>query len=114
MKLSRGVYTEIKKVRYGRKKPLMLNFLSIVTLIILLFSLVDGYTIPLKEEHVNYLNRVILILFKAKSFKLFQPDLSICLTKYILRFPNLAEQVIYFNQIKKKHSKFRILILKNT
>ena len=40
------------------------------------FSIINGFALPLKEEHKQFLQRVLLPLHKVKSMSVYHPQVS--------------------------------------
>lgn len=41
-----------------------------------MFSIINGFAVPLKEEHKVFLSRVLIPLHKAHSLNLFHPQVN--------------------------------------
>eukprot|EP01113_Clastostelium_recurvatum_P017450 TRINITY_DN2047_c0_g1_i1.p1 TRINITY_DN2047_c0_g1~~TRINITY_DN2047_c0_g1_i1.p1 ORF type:complete len:580 (-),score=101.43 TRINITY_DN2047_c0_g1_i1:87-1826(-) len=53
-------------------------------------SIINGYAVPLRDEHRNFLTKVLLPLHKPKSLTLFQSQLTYCITQFVDKEPSLA------------------------
>jgi len=56
-------------------------------------SIINGFALPLKEEHKLFLTRVLLPLHKAKSLVLYHPQLAYCIVQFLEKDPGLTEEV---------------------
>ncbi|RNA34158.1 serine threonine- phosphatase 2A 56 kDa regulatory subunit alpha isoform [Brachionus plicatilis] len=70
------------------------KFNGIAELLEILGSIINGFAIPLKEEHKLFLQRVLIPLHKAHSLQTFHPQLAYCVVQFIEKDPTLAEPVI--------------------
>jgi hypothetical protein len=61
-------------------------------------SIINGFALPLKEEHKLFLTRVLIPLHKAKSLVLYHPQLAYCIVQFLEKDPGLTEEV--FLQMK--------------
>jgi serine/threonine-protein phosphatase 2A regulatory subunit B' len=57
-------------------------------------SIINGFALPLKEEHKLFLTRVLLPLHKAKSLVLYHPQLAYCIVQFLEKDPGLTEEVV--------------------
>lgn len=67
---------------------------GIAELLEILGSIINGFAIPLKEEHRTFLLRVLLPLHKVKSLSVYHPQLAYCVVQFIEKDPGLTESVI--------------------
>lgn len=58
------------------------------------FSIINGFALPLKEEHKVFLLKVLLPLHKAKSLSVYHPQLAYCVVQFLEKDPSLTEPVI--------------------
>jgi len=58
-----------------------------------LHSIINGFALPLKEEHKLFLTRVLLPLHKAKSLVMYHPQLAYCIVQFLEKDPGLTEEV---------------------
>ena len=58
-------------------------------------SIINGFALPLKEEHKVFLIRVLLPLHKAKSLALYHPQLAYCVVQFLEKDPSLTEEVCF-------------------
>ncbi|XP_008550356.1 serine/threonine-protein phosphatase 2A 56 kDa regulatory subunit gamma isoform isoform X1 [Microplitis demolitor] len=86
---------------------------GIAELLEILGSIINGFALPLKEEHKIFLLKVLLPLHKAKSLSVYHPQLAYCVVQFLEKDPNLTEPVIK-NLLKfwpKTHSPKEVMFL---
>jgi serine/threonine-protein phosphatase 2A regulatory subunit B' len=67
---------------------------GIAELLEILGSIINGFALPLKEEHKMFLRRALLPLHKPKCLPLYHQQLSYCVTQFVEKDSSLAEVVI--------------------
>ncbi|KAJ1509037.1 Serine/threonine-protein phosphatase 2A 56 kDa regulatory subunit gamma isoform [Coelomomyces lativittatus] len=67
---------------------------GVAELLEILGSIINGFALPLKEEHKLFLNKVLIPLHKVKSLGLYHPQLAYCVVQFIEKDPSLTLQVI--------------------
>lgn len=67
---------------------------GIAELLEILGSIINGFALPLKEEHKTFLTRVLIPLHKVKSLSLYHPQLAYCVVQFLEKDAALAEEVI--------------------
>lgn len=67
---------------------------GIAELLEILGSIINGFALPLKEEHKVFLVKALLPLHKPKCMAFYQPQLSYCVTQFVEKDPTLAEPVL--------------------
>ncbi|KAH8927836.1 protein phosphatase 2A regulatory B subunit [Atractiella rhizophila] len=67
---------------------------GIAELLEILGSIINGFALPLKDEHKNFLFKVLIPLHKAKGLSLFHPQLSYCVLQFLEKDPGLTEDVV--------------------
>ncbi|KAI5292150.1 Serine/threonine-protein phosphatase 2A 56 kDa regulatory subunit delta isoform, partial [Ascosphaera acerosa] len=70
------------------------RFNGIAELLEILGSIINGFTLPLKEEHKTFLTRVLLPLHKAKSLSMYHPQLAYCVVQFLEKDSALTEDVV--------------------
>ncbi|KAK9468822.1 phosphatase 2A regulatory B subunit-domain-containing protein [Lipomyces arxii] len=70
------------------------RFNGIAELLEILGSIINGFALPLKEEHKIFLARVLMPLHKARSLNLYHPQLAYCIVQFIEKDPSLTEEVV--------------------
>lgn len=61
----------------------------------ILGSIINGFALPLKQEHSEFLVKALIPLHKVKSLSLFYQQLSYCLAQYAEKDPRLCYDIIY-------------------
>ncbi|KAI8061834.1 phosphatase 2A regulatory B subunit-domain-containing protein [Gilbertella persicaria] len=67
---------------------------GIAELLEILGSIINGFALPLKEEHKLFLRRVLIPLHKVKSLVLYHPQLAYCVVQFLEKNHALAPEVI--------------------
>jgi serine/threonine-protein phosphatase 2A regulatory subunit B' len=67
---------------------------GIAELLEILGSIINGFALPLKEEHKHFLIKVLLPLHKVKLLSVYHPQLAYCVVQFLEKDPSLTEQVI--------------------
>ncbi|VUZ49824.1 unnamed protein product [Hymenolepis diminuta] len=60
----------------------------------ILGSIINGFAVPLKQEHKTYLMRVLIPLHKVKSLSVYHAQLAYCVVQYLDKDPGLTEQIV--------------------
>jgi len=58
-----------------------------------LYSIINGFALPLKEEHKQFLMRVLIPLHKVRSLGVYHPQLAYCIVQFLEKDPALTKQV---------------------
>ncbi|PWA80169.1 Armadillo-type fold [Artemisia annua] len=67
---------------------------GIAELLEILGSIINGFALPLKEEHKLFLTRVLIPLHKPKCLSMYHQQLSYCITQFVEKDFKLADTVI--------------------
>lgn len=67
---------------------------GIAELLEILGSIINGFALPLKEEHKTFLTHVLIPLHKVKSLSLYHPQLAYCVVQFLEKESSLAEEVM--------------------
>ena len=67
---------------------------GIAELLEILGSIINGFALPLKEEHKIFLTRVLIPLHKVKSLSMYHPQLAYCVVQFLEKDAALAEEVV--------------------
>ncbi|KAK9277292.1 hypothetical protein L1049_006832 [Liquidambar formosana] len=67
---------------------------GIAELLEILGSIVNGFALPLKEEHKLFLVRALIPLHKPKCLAMYHQQLSYCITQFVEKDCKLADSVI--------------------
>ncbi|CAF1011984.1 unnamed protein product [Adineta ricciae] len=70
------------------------RFNGVAELLEILGSIINGFAVPLKEEHKVFLERVLMPLHKTHSLALFHPQLTYCIVQFIEKETSLGELII--------------------
>lgn len=70
------------------------KFNGIAELLEVLGSIINGFALPLKEEHKLFLVRVLIPLHKPKCLSMYHQQLSYCITQFVEKDSKLADTVI--------------------
>merc|ERR1719377_249187 len=60
----------------------------------ILGSIINGFALPLKDEHKDFLTKALIPLHKVKSLASFNQQLSYCVAQYVEKDPRLAFDII--------------------
>merc|ERR1719159_2371711 len=60
----------------------------------ILGSIINGFALPLKEEHKEFLVRALIPLHKVKTLASFHQQLSYCMSQYVEKDPRLSYDII--------------------
>jgi len=67
---------------------------GISELLEILGSIINGFAMPLKKEHLHFLTRALVPLHKPKCVALYHQQLSYCVTQYVEKDPDTAVPII--------------------
>jgi len=67
---------------------------GIAELLEILGSIINGFALPLKDEHTQFLQKALIPLHKPSSISQYHQQLSYCVTQFIEKDPKLAETVL--------------------
>ena len=70
------------------------RFNGIAELLEILGSIINGFALPLKEEHKLFLTRVLIPLHKVKSLSMYHPQLAYCIVQFLEKDSSLTEEVV--------------------
>lgn len=79
----------------------------------ILGSIINGFALPLKEEHKVFLLRVLMPLHKVKSLSVYHPQLAYCVVQFLEKDPSLTQPVItsLLKYWPKTHSPKEVMFL---
>jgi serine/threonine-protein phosphatase 2A regulatory subunit B' len=60
----------------------------------ILGSIINGFALPLKEEHKDFLIKALIPLHKVRSLASFHQQLSYCMAQYVEKDPRLAYDIV--------------------
>ena len=67
---------------------------GIAELLEILGSIINGFALPLKDEHKQFLEKSLIPLHKVKTLGSFHQQLSYCMSQYVEKDPRVAEPII--------------------
>merc|ERR1719473_110457 len=67
---------------------------GIAELLEILGSIINGFALPLKDEHKQFLTQALLPLHKVHHVSMYHQQLSYCVTQFVEKDPQLAEPVL--------------------
>ncbi|OQO15112.1 Serine/threonine-protein phosphatase 2A 56 kDa regulatory subunit delta isoform [Cryoendolithus antarcticus] len=70
------------------------RFNGIAELLEILGSIINGFALPLKEEHKLFLTRVLIPMHKVKSLSMYHPQLAYCIVQFLEKDAALTEEVV--------------------
>lgn len=76
------------------------RFNGIAELLEILGSIINGFALPLKEEHKLFLTRVLIPLHKVKSLSMYHPQLAYCIVQFLEKDAALTEEVRFISTFK--------------
>ena len=57
-------------------------------------SIINGFALPLKHEHKQFLNKVLIPLHKVRCLSQYHAQLAYCVVQFLEKDPTLTEKVI--------------------
>ena len=72
------------------------RFNGIAELLEILGSIINGFALPLKEEHKLFLTRVLLPMHKVKGLSMYHPQLAYCIVQFLEKDAVLTEEVCFW------------------
>eukprot|EP00035_Acanthoeca_spectabilis_P020251 m.431859 g.431859 ORF g.431859 m.431859 type:complete len:572 (+) comp17360_c0_seq1:227-1942(+) len=86
---------------------------GIAELLEILGSIINGFALPLKQEHIKFLMTVLIPLHKPKSLSVYHPQLAYCVVQFLEKEPPLTEMVVtaIFKLWPKVNSAKEVLLL---
>ena len=69
------------------------KFNGVAELLEILGSIINGFALPLKPEHQQFLVKVLMPLHKTKSLGQYQAQLAYCVVQFMEKDQSLTEQV---------------------
>ncbi|OBA26743.1 protein phosphatase 2A regulatory B subunit [Hanseniaspora valbyensis NRRL Y-1626] len=70
------------------------RFNGVAELLEILGSIINGFALPLKDEHKIFLIRVLIPLHKVRCLSLYHPQLAYCIVQFLEKEPLMTEEVI--------------------
>merc|ERR1719321_1925169 len=98
------IYGKIMALRLFIRKAIQHCFFKVIyecenhngvgELLEILGSIINGFALPLKDEHKDFLIKALIPLHKVKSLASFNQQLSYCMAQYVEKDPRLAYEII--------------------
>ena len=60
----------------------------------ILGSIINGFAIPLKKEHITFLENALIPLHKPRGVGLYHPQLAYCISQYVEKDPDTVLPII--------------------
>ncbi|OKL64286.1 hypothetical protein UA08_00545 [Talaromyces atroroseus] len=70
------------------------RFNGIAELLEILGSIINGFALPLKEEHKLFLTRVLIPMHKPRGLSMYHPQLAYCIVQFLEKDSALTEDVV--------------------
>lgn len=67
---------------------------GIAELLEILGSIINGFALPLKDEHKMFLQKSLIPLHKHKGIAIYHQQLSYCITQFVEKDPNLLDVIV--------------------
>ena len=67
---------------------------GIAELLEILGSIINGFALPLKDEHKTFLTRSLIPLHKVKGLALYHPQLAYCVVQFLEKDASLTQEVV--------------------
>lgn len=67
---------------------------GIAELLEILGSIINGFALPLKEEHKNFLRKALIPLHIPRTVALYHQQLVYCMTQFVEKYPPLAVDIL--------------------
>jgi len=67
---------------------------GIAELLEILGSIINGFALPLKDEHKTFLMRALMPLHKPRGLAMYHQQLAYCITQFVEKDPKLADPVL--------------------
>lgn len=98
------IYGKVMPLRGPIRNAIMNSFFRVVherthhhgisELLEILGSIINGFSVPLKEEHKALLRRGLMPLHTAHTMPTFHTQLSFCVTQFVQKEPRMAGEVV--------------------
>ncbi|KTG42737.1 hypothetical protein cypCar_00011486, partial [Cyprinus carpio] len=77
------------------------RFNGVAELLEILGSIINGFALPLKSEHKQFLVRVLIPLHTAKSLSIFHAQLAYCVVQFMEKDATVTEHVMFLGEIEE-------------
>ncbi|XP_066532506.1 serine/threonine-protein phosphatase 2A 56 kDa regulatory subunit alpha isoform isoform X1 [Hoplias malabaricus] len=76
------------------------HFNGVAELLEILGSIINGFALPLKAEHKQFLMKVLIPMHTAKGLALFHAQLAYCVVQFLEKDPTLTEPYVFMQVIR--------------
>ncbi|KAF7254142.1 Serine/threonine-protein phosphatase 2A 56 kDa regulatory subunit alpha isoform [Varanus komodoensis] len=77
------------------------HFNGVAELLEILGSIINGFALPLKAEHKQFLMKVLIPMHTAKGLALFHAQLAYCVVQFLEKDMTLTEPVMFLGEIEE-------------
>uniref|UniRef100_A0A4W3IA62 Serine/threonine protein phosphatase 2A regulatory subunit n=1 Tax=Callorhinchus milii TaxID=7868 RepID=A0A4W3IA62_CALMI len=77
------------------------HFNGVAELLEILGSIINGFALPLKAEHKQFLMKVLIPLHTARGLALFHAQLAYCVVQFLEKDATLTEPVMYLGEVEE-------------
>ncbi|XP_019338743.1 serine/threonine-protein phosphatase 2A 56 kDa regulatory subunit alpha isoform isoform X2 [Alligator mississippiensis] len=77
------------------------HFNGVAELLEILGSIINGFALPLKAEHKQFLMKVLIPMHTAKGLALFHAQLAYCVVQFLEKETTLTEPVMFLGEIEE-------------
>ncbi|KAF3823303.1 hypothetical protein GH733_010739, partial [Mirounga leonina] len=77
------------------------HFNGVAELLEILGSIINGFALPLKAEHKQFLMKVLIPMHTAKGLALFHAQLAYCVVQFLEKDTTLTEPVMFLGEIEE-------------
>ncbi|KAG8126590.1 hypothetical protein E2320_021661, partial [Naja naja] len=77
------------------------HFNGVAELLEILGSIINGFALPLKAEHKQFLVKVLIPLHTVRSLSLFHAQLAYCIVQFLEKDPSLTEPVMFLGELEE-------------
>lgn len=68
--------------------------MQVAELLEIMAAIINGFALPLKDEHKLFLKRVLIPLHKVSNLGFFHPQLAYCVVQFLEKDPSLTDTVV--------------------
>ncbi|KAG2467006.1 2A5A phosphatase, partial [Polypterus senegalus] len=77
------------------------HFNGVAELLEILGSIINGFALPLKAEHKQFLMKVLIPMHTARGLAQFHAQLAYCVVQFLEKDPTLTEPVMFLGEIEE-------------
>eukprot|EP00002_Diphylleia_rotans_P004696 TRINITY_DN1359_c0_g6_i1.p1 TRINITY_DN1359_c0_g6~~TRINITY_DN1359_c0_g6_i1.p1 ORF type:complete len:462 (+),score=87.31 TRINITY_DN1359_c0_g6_i1:460-1845(+) len=67
---------------------------GVAELLEILGSIINGFALPLKDEHKQFLAKALIPLHKPRAYTMYHQQLTYCMTQFLEKDPRLSETIV--------------------